>query len=564
MASCCFALFASLLATELHVPAPFATIQTAIDAALPGDSVVVAPGIYSGPGNRELDPHGKAITVRSTAGKTSCTLQLAPGFRAFEFGSSETSSTRIEGFTIRGGDVSLATGHDGGAAIIVAASPTFFDCAFLDNRATGRGGAVSIFGAASPQFERCTFEANSASNGGAIGGSLSSPPFDPIPARPRFVECAFRANQAQLGGAIDLLSGDRITFLGCEFRGNVASVDVSVMMLSNVNRAEFERCRIEANTSALGGSCMFMNGGLETTASNCLIAGNRALSTAGNFAGVWHEETLIGASFRNCTFASNTAVATTSFVVANFTPQVDLGNTILFGNGTANPFLNPGAVTVASSCIAGGFLGTGNISADPQFVAPAFGDWRLGFDSPCVDAGSIALAPIASQLDLQGLARVWDDPDVVNANGAPQAAAIDIGAHEANPLTSGPPDLSLAAGGTITLHLRGGASNAGRNYLLLGSLGGTAPAIPLPGGFTLPLAFDPVLVLLASQPNTPPWSATRATLDSNGRATPTFSLPPGLTIVPPDLELHHAAIVFGATVPIVVASTNAAPLRLVP
>lgn len=564
MSLCLCIVSAALLANDLHVPSQFGTIQSAISAALPGDSVIVAPGTYSGPGNHALDPLGKAITIRSSGGKAACRIQLAPGFRAFTLHMAETPTTRIEGFTIAGGNVTLVTGHDGGAMTIEGASPTLVDCAFVDNHATGRGGAVLLSGAASPLFERCEFAANSATTGGAIGGSLSSFPFDPVPARPRFQDCAFHGNQAQLAGAVDLMNGDRITFSHCEFLENVASVDISAVMLSNVNCAEFESCRIEANTSALGGSCMFMNGGLETTVSNCLIAGNRALSTAGNFAGVWHEETLIGASFRNCTFASNTAVATTTFVVANFAPQLDLGNTILFGNGTASPFLNPGSVTVASSCITGGFLGSGNIAADPQFVAPALGDWRLGFDSPCVDAGSIALAPANSPFDVQGLARVWDDPDVVNANGAPRAAAIDIGAHEANPLTSGPPDLSLAAGGTITLHLRGGATNAGRSYLLLGSLLGTAPTIPLPGGFTLPLAFDPVLVLLASQPNTPPWSATRAILDSNGRATPTFSLPPGLTMVPPDLELHHAAIVFGTSLPLVVASTNAASLRFVP
>ena len=49
-----------------HVPSrDYPTIQSAIDAAVNGDMVVVCPGIYTGTGNVNLDFGGKAITVRS-------------------------------------------------------------------------------------------------------------------------------------------------------------------------------------------------------------------------------------------------------------------------------------------------------------------------------------------------------------------------------------------------------------------------------------------------------------------------------------------------------------------
>ncbi len=47
---------------------PFDAIQEGINAAVAGDTVEVADGVYTGNGNRDLDFHGKAITVRSASG----------------------------------------------------------------------------------------------------------------------------------------------------------------------------------------------------------------------------------------------------------------------------------------------------------------------------------------------------------------------------------------------------------------------------------------------------------------------------------------------------------------
>ena len=46
----------------LYVPADYATIQAAIDAAVDGDVIIVFPGTYS----ENIDCTGKNITVRST------------------------------------------------------------------------------------------------------------------------------------------------------------------------------------------------------------------------------------------------------------------------------------------------------------------------------------------------------------------------------------------------------------------------------------------------------------------------------------------------------------------
>ena len=51
--------------------------------------------------------------------------------------------------------------------------------------------------------------------------------------------------------------------------------------------------------------------------------------------------------------------------------------------------------------------------------------------------------------------------------------------------------ISGSSGGVVNLYLFGDAPNGGRGYIMLGSVTGTAPGTPLPGGMaTLPLNWD--------------------------------------------------------------------------
>ena len=74
------------------VPDEYATIQDAIDAAVDGDVVIVAPATYTGDGNRDIDFYGKAITVRSENGPANCIIDCQSSGRGFYFRNEDENS----------------------------------------------------------------------------------------------------------------------------------------------------------------------------------------------------------------------------------------------------------------------------------------------------------------------------------------------------------------------------------------------------------------------------------------------------------------------------------------
>jgi hypothetical protein len=81
-------------------------------------------------------------------------------------------------------------------------------------------------------------------------------------------------------------------------------------------------------------------------------------------------------------------------------------------------------------------------------------------------------------------------------------------------------------GGTVNFTLDAGASNASRNYIILGGITGTSPGTPLPGGLaTLPLNWDIFSNLVIEMLNTPLFTDFMGTLDGNGEGTAQGNFP---------------------------------------
>ncbi len=126
------------------------TIQAAIAAAAGGDTILLADGLYRGPGNRDLDFGGRSIVLRSERGDPrvcviDCEGSPAEPRRGFWFHRNERPETVVSGITVRGG-----WSADRGGGVLVAnesafpgVGPTFANCVFTGNTAP-RGAGLAV------------------------------------------------------------------------------------------------------------------------------------------------------------------------------------------------------------------------------------------------------------------------------------------------------------------------------------------------------------------------------------------------------------------------------------
>jgi hypothetical protein len=115
-----------------------------------------------------------------------------------------------------------------------------------------------------------------------------------------------------------------------------------------------------------------------------------------------------------------------------------------------------------------------------------------------------------------------------------------------NVLASNAPALSAAAGGNVGLILNAGPANGGRLYVLTGGLSGTSPGLPVAPGYTLPLNYDGLVLLLLNVANSPLFGNSVGFLDPAGGSLAVFSAPPGLLTGVAGQTIHFAGFALDA------------------
>lgn len=416
-------LVSSSAQTTHYVSAPteegFTTvIQDAINAAENGDVVIVAPGTYN---EQNINLLGKSITVQSEnpLDPAATIINCMDFFSGFIFGTGETASTIVEGFTV----VHASWGF-GGAFVCTfdseitlrGSSPTIRNCVITTNFAESDGAGLYSDVDCSPILENCKFIINTS---GLTGGAVSISNGNPV-----FNNCQFVKNSSGLsGGAVSIYNGNPL-FVNCQFMENSALVWGGAVY-------------------AFGGSPVFQN---------CVIAGN--YSDAG--AAFWFEATnhpqILG-----CTVIDNTAGSSVSGVYVNGSQDLTIENTVFWGNAVSATGYNLKTIDItgqidgttariaycdiqdlANSLSYENALVTtveGLMDNDPAFVLNGSftedgeyvpGDCHLQKSSPCINAGNPVYVAAEGETDIDGEVRIMNGCIEIGVDEVEMAIAAKI------------------------------------------------------------------------------------------------------------------------------------------
>lgn len=277
---------------------PKRTIQAAVDAAQNGDRIELAPGTYSGPGNRDISFAGLEIRIESSDPSNAAIvaetiIDCGAGsdrHRAFEFVNGEGEESVLAGVTISNGLAPLEyyppLGEHlpaGGAIFCDQSYPTIERCRFVQNN--------SLMGGAIVTWEFGT--------GGPSGGGMNVPD---VQHTGRIANCLFVSNETHVyspvserfygsGGAIDI-NGDSFALHhwrieNCEFIDN--------------------RCQDGLGTS-IGGGAVQVQDGASVEIDGCVFRENECMSgQAGGNGGALLVTASADVVLRACSFSSNFA-----------------------------------------------------------------------------------------------------------------------------------------------------------------------------------------------------------------------------------------------------------------
>ncbi len=418
---------------------PFATLQHAINTAVPGDTIWVAAGeyrpaedIFGNPAPSNLrtktfylnkplkiyggfegteDPVTFDLADRDFAqNETVLSGQVAQGGFAYHviYAENLPGEALLDGFTVSEGKANGSTGQQkGGGFYSVNSDLTVRNCRFAENEAQDGGGAFANLGLGKPLIRDCIFENNkSFTNGGALY----------LEGTPRITDCLFQADTCTVlgGGAVYIRENARLE--RCRFEDNYSVRGGAVLTLGS---PFINACTFDNNDGDWGGA--IYNLGADLIVANSLFTNGHAFKGAA----IYHEGNSTNDSrIVNCTFSNNSVPASNGVVHATDEESVQIFNSLFYGNNGLSIVDENNHLTVQNSIIETGCNGiglpgcngTGNLDVNPQLDA----DYTLQSGSPAINAGlnsGLAVPGHALLTDLASIARIVD-------------GTVDIGAYE--------------------------------------------------------------------------------------------------------------------------------------
>ena len=415
----------SLFSATIHVPADQPTIQAGIDVAVPGDTVLVADGTYTGNGNRDIDFGGKGIVLKSENGPDvtfiDCQGTEVEPHRGFNFHSGEDSSAVVDGFTIQGGYGPFDFGTNansvgGGIKCDSSSSPNIINNIISGNSAFF-GGGIYCLSNSNPTIRNNYINGNSANDENEIGGGILCVNSDPT-----ISNNTVSGNRSRRGGGIACLENSNPTISNNTISGNSTGLfgtGGGIYCRKNSNPTISNN--IVNNNSAFvgGGIVCFENS--NPTISNNTISGNSAIGGGGIFCEFSSPTISNNTISRNstgvlgrgggiyCNFNSNPTITNNTisgnsaslngaglFLLHNSHALIE--NTVFaFNSGSEAIWCDSSSNTTLTCCDVYGNSGgdwvgciadqsgiNGNFSADPLFCDTAASDFHLDVFSPCL------------------------------------------------------------------------------------------------------------------------------------------------------------------------------------